>query len=69
MEKSFDLVVEDTKKELVNVINKSGLPITVSEMVIKDVLGLVRAEAESSLIKQRQEFNKTKEVEQNDTNK
>lgn len=38
MEKPFDLKVVDVKQELSSVINKSKLPITVVNLILKDLL-------------------------------
>lgn len=38
MEKPFDLKVIDVKQELSEVINKSTLPITVVNLILKDLL-------------------------------
>lgn len=38
MEKPFDLKVVDAKQELSSVINKSKLPITVVNLILKDLL-------------------------------
>ncbi len=40
-QKSFDLLVSDCKKDIIGVLNNSGLPISVLAMIVKEVNDMV----------------------------
>ncbi|MDF2800213.1 MAG: hypothetical protein K0S61_116 [Anaerocolumna sp.] len=57
MDKSFDLLVEDTKALLIKDLNESGLPITVMLMILKELTGEVAEQTRATITKQRLEVN------------
>ena len=44
MEKHFDLKVEDCREQLFNVLNNSGLPMSVISMVVNDLQSTVNSQ-------------------------
>jgi uncharacterized protein YejL (UPF0352 family) len=55
-QKHIDLLVVDTKKELVNVINKSGLPLSVSAMIIADINNVINDQLEHSVAQLERQY-------------
>lgn len=54
----FDLKVSETKQNIINVLNNSGLPITVIQMIINEIKHTVDLQTIISLENQRKEANK-----------
>ena len=54
----FDLKVFETKENIINVLNDSGLPITVIQMIINEIKHTVDLQTMISLENQRKEANK-----------
>lgn len=66
----FDLKVFETKENIINVLNDSGLPITVIQMIINEIKHAVDLQTMISLENQRKEVNKeTNKEANNDENK
>ena len=66
----FDLKVSETKENIINVLNNSGLPITVIQMIINEIKHTVDLQTIISLENQRKEANKETNKETNkDENK
>lgn len=55
--KPFDLVMVDTRDDVIKMLNESGLPITAMSIIIKDVSKIIDAELSITLKKQREEYN------------
>jgi hypothetical protein len=47
--KSFDLNVSETKENLINLLNKSGLPITVMQMILNEILNTVNKQVKDQI--------------------
>lgn len=52
----FNAQCEDLKNKLVNTINESKLPITVSYYILQEILTAAEQQKEVSITKERQEF-------------
>ncbi len=66
----FDLKVLETKENIINVLNNSGLPITVIQMIINEIKHTVDLQTMISLENQKKEVNKETNKEVNkETNK
>jgi hypothetical protein len=67
MEKPFDLKVEDAKESIISAINHSGLPLSIINMILKDISLIVTNQLKVEVDKQRKEYNDSlqKEVMQN----
>lgn len=61
MEKPFDLKVIDSKKRLSQVINESKLPITVVNLILKDLLTQTIQLEEDVIFNQKEKFEESKE--------
>lgn len=61
----FDLKVSETKENIINVLNNSGLPITVIQMIINEIKHIVDLQTMISLENQRKEANKEANKETN----
>jgi hypothetical protein len=57
MDKPFDLLVTETRDKIINTINKSGLPITVTSLILSEITRAVNTKAEQtvSILKKRKE--------------
>jgi hypothetical protein len=51
----FDLQVQKFKDDVINVINESGLPLSMIGYVLADVAGMVKASLDVELEKQKQQ--------------
>ena len=49
MDKGFNTIVETTRKQLTEVINSSGLPVSVVSLIIENILMEVRSAVEKSI--------------------
>lgn len=58
MEKSINIVIEETKQNLANVINNSGLPMGIIELIINDIQGQVINAKNNQLSQEIEEYNK-----------
>lgn len=56
--KPFDLTVLDTKNELIEVINKSGLPFSVLKFIVAELKTAIDSELEKTLPQLRENYNK-----------
>lgn len=68
MEKNINLIIEDTKSQIINTINSSGLPISVIYYLMSDVYKRLDVEYKSyieqaKLEEKRQALKKSKEKE------
>lgn len=67
MEKSFGRILRETKEKLVEVLNQSGLPIDVMDMLLSELKAVVhnqaQAEYEAELHKQQEQKEEKKEQE------
>lgn len=61
----FDLKVFETKENIINVLNDSGLPITVIQMIINEIKHTVDLQTMISLENQRKEANKEANKDEN----
>ena len=59
----FNAQCEDLKNNIVDVINNSKLPITVTYYILQEILSVAEQQKEQSIIKERQEYIKEKEAE------
>lgn len=55
-QKSFDLIVSDCKKDIIDVINSSGLPISVIAMIVKEVNDVVVAQNNNTIKAAREAY-------------
>lgn len=58
MKKSINIVIEETKQNLANVINNSGLPMGIIELIINDIQGQVINAKNNQLSQEIEEYNK-----------
>lgn len=58
MEKSINIVIEETKQNLANVINNSGLPMGIIELIINDIQSQVINAKNNQLSQEIEEYNK-----------
>lgn len=65
MKKPFSLMVQETKQELVDIINKSNLHPSVIEMIVKDIYWEVNRLNIETLKKEKEQF--IKESDENQT--
>lgn len=56
VQKSFDLIVSDCKKDIIGVINSSGLPISVIAMIVKEVNDVVVAQNNNTIKAAREAY-------------
>ena len=54
----FNAQCEDLKNKLVETINESRLPITVTYYILQEILTAAERQKEESIAKERQEFDK-----------
>ena len=57
----FNAQCEDLKNNIVEVINNSKLPITVTYYILQEILSAAERQKEESIIRERQEFIKESE--------
>lgn len=58
MEKSINIVIEETKQNLANVINNSELPMGIIELIINDIQNQVINAKNNQLSQEIEEYNK-----------
>ena len=63
MDKSINLIIIETKQNLINVLNKSNLPITISQMLINELLQLVNIQANQQLEQEKQQYEQVEIIE------
>ena len=72
-QKPINLLIDDTKDEIINVLNSSGLPISILAMIMKDVNNLVTTQHQNTIVSERtsylEELRKEKEEEENQNKK
>lgn len=56
MNKPFSLIIEETKQNLIDVINKSNLHPSVMEMIIKDIYFEVNRLSTETIKREEQQF-------------
>ena len=56
MEKPIDLKIEDTKYEIINIINKSNLPAFILEPIFKDIYNQLLLNKNRDLEKSRKKY-------------
>ena len=57
----FNAQCEDLKNNIVDLINNSTLPITVTYYILQEILSAAERQKEESIIRERQEFIKESE--------
>lgn len=66
MEKPVSIVIEETKGALVNVLNTSGLPISVLKLIVNELNTDVNNAAMTNLRQDIQKYNEAQEAAKND---
>ena len=66
MEKPVSIVIEETKGALVNVLNTSGLPISVLKLIVNELNTDVNNAAMTNLRQDIQKYNEVQEAAKND---
>ena len=61
MEKTVDLVIEETKMNIAQVINASNLPICIVTMILKDLYTDCKSLSSEQLIQHQMEYKKAQE--------
>lgn len=56
MNKTADLIVEETKEKLTNTINESGLPPFLLELILKDIYNQISFLKKKELEKSKKEY-------------
>lgn len=56
MEKPVDLIVEDTKELIYSTLNNSGLPLSVINMIVKEVYSSVELQYSNHINRLRSEY-------------
>lgn len=56
MNKPFSLIVEETKEELINVINKSNLHPSAMEMILKEIYMEINRLKNETMIREKEQF-------------
>ena len=64
--KTITMLIDETKKKLANTINESGLPFSVIEIILSEMLGQVRELAREEL---RRDIEQSKEQEKKEDTK
>lgn len=59
MEKPITIQIEDTKKEIIDSINNSKLPIFTLEAIIKDIYNEIRLAYQNQLVSDRKLYEKS----------
>lgn len=59
MEKSFNMLVEETKNSVIDVITASKLPATVVQMLLREVLQGVETQTQLILQQEKAQYQKT----------
>lgn len=49
MEKTISMIINDTKTSLISTINNSGLPISIMELIVKDIYQEIKTYADNQL--------------------
>lgn len=57
----FDLMVAELKQDLIEKINASGLPMTITAYILKDLLDMANSSAQAEINQQRAEKQKREE--------
>ncbi len=67
-QKPINLLIDDTKDEIIGVLNSSGLPISILAMIMKEVNNLVTTQYQNTIASERtsylEELRKEKEEEE-----
>ena len=61
MGKPIDLVVAETKENILQILNSAGLPITILNLILSDIHGIVKAQEKATLDRLRAEEAKATE--------
>lgn len=56
LEKPIDLSIIDLKEKLLDDINDAKLPVTIIEMIVKELLGVIQNTALKEIQKQKMEY-------------
>jgi len=56
MQKPIDLLIVDTKTELVNKLNKTGLPISIMSMILHEIVDIVDKQLNIQVEQQRKQY-------------
>ena len=65
-DKPFDLIVEETRRKLWEVLNESGLPVTVLAMILREMASMV-SQQEVAHIKKLQQIENQSAGEENES--
>jgi hypothetical protein len=69
MQKPIDLVIVDLKNDLIRISNESQLPLSVLEMMFKEVLNEIRNSLDVQLPKLKEQYEQELKREQEEQNK
>lgn len=58
--KPFDLQVLETQQAVVDLLNRSGLPISVVGLILREITAQVNVQEQQTIEKQRQEYEAAK---------
>lgn len=56
VQKPVNLLIKDTKDTLINVLNESGLPLSVMSSMLEGISSMVNASLQSTLEKETQDY-------------
>jgi hypothetical protein len=56
VDKPANLIIVDTKQDIINSLNRSGLPLTVKELMLSEILAMVKDQAEIYIQKEREAY-------------
>lgn len=58
MDKSFNIIVEETKNNVINALTESKLPATVSQMILREILQGVEIQTQQILKQEKEQYQK-----------
>ena len=64
-DKPISLVIDDFRKNLASVVNNSGLPLCISELIIKELYDEARELSKQQLLMDKEQY-KNQSIEDND---
>lgn len=62
MDKTVNVIIEETKIKIAQAVQESGLPVSVLDMILKDLYMEIHALASDVVKKEMQEYNDTMSV-------
>ena len=66
MEKPISLLINEARKNLIDTINKQGLPLSLMELIVKDVYLDLKATSDMQTKKEISEYNNSRQEHQDD---